>query len=62
MEIQINKKTSAYELISEIYQKLPSRNYRQNWQDITLGMEQDLSKVKDCAEKIGIRLIEVEAE
>lgn len=62
MEIQINKKTSAYELISEIYQKLPSRNYRQNWQDITLGMEQDLPKVKDCAEKIGIRLIEVEAE
>ncbi len=62
MEIQINKKTSAWELISDVFQILPSRNYRQNWQDITLGMEEDLSGVKDCAEKIGVRLIEVEAE
>jgi hypothetical protein len=62
MEIQITNKTSAYELISEVYRKLPSRNYRQNWQDITLGMEQNLSQVKDCAEKIGVRLIEIEAE
>lgn len=62
MEIQINNKTSAWELISNVFQILPNRNYRQNWQDITFGMEQDLSKVKDCAEKIGVRLIEVEAE
>lgn len=62
MEIQITNKTSAYELISEVFQMLPNRNYRQNWQDITLGMEQDLPKVKDCAEKIGVRLIEIEAE
>lgn len=62
MELQITNKTSAYELISEVYQILPNRNYRQNWQDITFGMEQDLPQVKDCAEKIGIRLIEVEAE
>ena len=62
MEIQITNKTSAYELIAEIYKKLPNRNYRQNWQYITLGLEQDLPQVKDCAEKIGINLIEVEVE
>ena len=62
IQIQINKKTSAYELITDIYKKLPNKNYRQNWQDITLGMEQDLPAVKDCAEKIGVRFIEIEAE
>ena len=62
MELQITNKTSAYELITEVYKILPNRNYRQNWQNITLGFEQDLPQVKDYAEKIGIRLIEVEAE
>lgn len=62
MIIQITKKTSAYDLISDVYKKLPNRNYKENWQLITAGMEQNLPEVKDCAEKIGVRLIEVEAE
>lgn len=62
MEIQINKKTSAWELISDVYKKLPNRNYKENWHLITIGMEHNLPEVKDCAEKIGVRLIEVEAE
>ena len=62
MQIQINSKTSAHEIITEVYRQLPNLNYKQNWQLITEGLEGNLSEVKDCAEKIGVRIIEVEAE
>ena len=62
MEIQINKNTTAWQLITDVYKKLPSRNYRDNWQLITEGMEENLPEVKHCAQEIGVRLIEIESE
>lgn len=62
MEIEITHNISAYEIITAVYRKLPNRTYKDNWLLITDGLENNLPEVKDCAEKIGVRIIEIEAE
>ena len=60
MEIAITQKTSAYEIITNVYHALPNRNSRQNWQDITFGLEDNVSQVLECAKQIGISIVETD--
>lgn len=57
--IQLDQNATAWELISEVYKKLPSRKERDKWSNLSLGLEDNFIQAKANAELLGVAFIEM---